>query len=54
MQSQVESSTAVVELCRVKQSEVALWQNNVESSRVKYSYGRVVQTKVERITGMVK
>ena len=37
----------MVELCGVKQSEVEPMQSNVESSRVKYSYGRTMWIEVE-------
>ena len=32
----------MVELCRVKESEVEPWYNDLESSRVKLSDGRVM------------
>ena len=47
IENHVESSRAMLELCRVKQTEVDPWQTYVESSTVKQSHGRVMQSQVK-------
>ena len=43
----------MVELCRVKKSEVDPWYSYVDSSRVKYSRGTFMSNQVEYGRAMV-
>ena len=54
MQSQVECSTAMVELCKLKQNKVDPSQSYVDASKVKQSHGKVVQSLVELSRTMVE
>ena len=47
MYSQVELCTVMIELSRVKQSEVEQWWSYVESRSVKESHGRIMKSQVE-------
>ena len=39
----------MVQLCTVKQIEVEPWQSYVESSRVKQTHGRIMQSLVDEV-----
>ena len=47
MQNEVDGGRAMVEVRRVKQSEVGPWESDVESTKVKQSHGSVMQSQVE-------